>query len=62
MPHTQFVNPATAVHIICRALAFLFELAVLTILVYISVTEGYTNGVKYAGASSPFPDRRRRRG
>ncbi|KAK3299881.1 uncharacterized protein B0H64DRAFT_447836 [Chaetomium fimeti] len=49
MPHNEFVNPATAAHILCRALALLFELAILIILIYISATEGYTNGVKYAG-------------
>ncbi|KAK4038131.1 hypothetical protein C8A01DRAFT_17730 [Parachaetomium inaequale] len=55
MPHRQSVNPVTAVHLICRALALLFELAVLTILIYMNAAEGYyTNGIRYAGVG-PLP-------
>ncbi|KAH6617926.1 hypothetical protein B0J18DRAFT_265300 [Chaetomium sp. MPI-SDFR-AT-0129] len=46
---TNRSNPATRVHLFCRALAFLFELAVLIFLIYISKTQGYSNGIRYAG-------------
>ncbi|KAK4141140.1 uncharacterized protein C8A04DRAFT_14323 [Dichotomopilus funicola] len=50
---TNRSNPATRVHLFCRALAFLFELAVLIFLIYISKTQGYSNGIRYAGVSPP---------
>ncbi|KAK4117715.1 hypothetical protein N656DRAFT_794154 [Canariomyces notabilis] len=49
MPRRRLANPATRVHLFCRALALLFELAVLIFLIYISKTLGYSNGIRYAG-------------
>ncbi|KAL2145840.1 hypothetical protein VTI28DRAFT_6137 [Corynascus sepedonium] len=48
MSRVRSVMPATLVHLVCRVLAFLFELAVLIVHIYASVAEGYNNGVKYA--------------
>ncbi|KAK4233324.1 hypothetical protein C8A03DRAFT_19585 [Achaetomium macrosporum] len=54
MPRRRLANPATRVHLFCRALALLFELAVLIFLIYISKTLGYSNGIRYAGVG-PLP-------
>jgi len=51
MPHTRSLSPATAVHLLCRVIALLFEIGVLIVLIYITVTTGYKNGVRYAGVS-----------
>jgi hypothetical protein len=56
MKHKQFANnPAAAVHLVCRALAFLFDLAVLGILIYVGVAVAGINGVKYAAVSPLTP-------
>jgi hypothetical protein len=54
MPRRRLANPATRVHLFCRALALLFELAVLIFLIYISKKLGYSNGIRYAGVG-PLP-------
>ncbi|KAK4244233.1 hypothetical protein C7999DRAFT_17486 [Corynascus novoguineensis] len=48
MLRVRSVMLATLLHIVCRSLAFLFELAVLIVHIYASIDEGYNNGVKYA--------------
>jgi len=56
MSHKRFSNnPAAAVHLVCRALSFVFDLAVLGILIYISVAVADVNGVKYAAVSPLTP-------
>jgi len=47
MLRVRSVMLATLLHITCRSLAFLFELAVLVVHIYASIDEGYNNGVKY---------------
>lgn len=55
MPQLRLLGPATVVHLLCRAAALLFEIAVLIVLIYISATTGYKNGVRYTGVNASFP-------
>lgn len=55
MPKLRSLGPMTVVHHLSRVLALLFEIAVLIVLIYISVTTGYTNGVRYAGVTASLP-------